>query len=295
MTDGRAELRPLVLRHWLAEYLGAARTTAGMNQAAAAAALGWSVSKLNRVETAAVGIQMTDAKALLDLYGVTDPDTVERVLAMARRARRRDPFAPYRKHFSEAYDLLTAYEASASEIWSVDTVVLPGLLQTHGYAHALLSVRHSDEPFDALLRARMVRQRLLDDGPKSTFVLDEALLHRRIGGPQVFLAQLERLHELASRPDLDVLVLPFTASAHLGLWEPFMVIEIPGSPLAEEPNEVVVYRESGDSEHLLRGPDQQIKTYRDGYTAAAAQSLGAVESLALIAELRDRLAVELAR
>ncbi|GLW90495.1 helix-turn-helix domain-containing protein [Actinokineospora globicatena] len=294
MNDGVRELRPLVLRHWLAEYLCAAREAAGMNQGAAAKALAWSVSKLNRVETAGVGIQMTDAKALLDLYGVTDADTVERVLTTAKRARRRDPFAPYRKFISEPYDLLTSCEASASRIWSVDTVVLPGLLQTRAYAHALLSVRHHGERLEALLEARLVRRRLLDGGPHITFVLDEALLRRRIGGPRVFLEQLTQLHELASGPDIDVLVLPFTAGAHLGLWEPFMVMEIPGSPLADEPSEVVVYRESGDNDHVLWGADEQIPTYREGYRAAAAQALDPTRSLALIAELRDGLAAELA-
>ncbi|GLZ39149.1 helix-turn-helix transcriptional regulator [Actinokineospora sp. NBRC 105648] len=295
MNEPPGDPRLLVLRHWLAEHLRADRERAGLSQGAAAERLGWSASKLQRIETAVVGISVTDTKALVDLYGMADRQTTDSLLAMARQARRRDAFAPYRKHLTDVYQVLLSYEGSASEVWSIDTVVVPGLLQVPGYARALLSLRHPAEKVAALVDARVLRQRLLeqDGGPRFTFLLDEAPLHRRVGGPAVLLDQLAHLHRITAGSAVELRVIPLTAGEHLGLWEPFMIMEIPGSPLTDTLRETVLYREVGDSEHLIRGGDPRVAEFRAGYAAAAAQALDAPASRSLIAELRDRLATEL--
>lgn len=86
-------------------------------------------------------------------------------------------------------------EARASALRWVELSIIPGILQTEEYARALLG---DDE---SAVRARMERQKILDreDPPRMHFVIDEAVLYRERGGPEVMRAQLEHLLKMVSR------------------------------------------------------------------------------------------------
>ncbi|MGW5053709.1 helix-turn-helix domain-containing protein [Actinokineospora sp. NPDC004072] len=282
---------PRVERERLAELLRKLRERSGLNQAEVAARTGWSMSKVQRAETAVVSISAKDTQALLDVYEVADPELARRMLAMAKASRRRDSFTPYKRFFSAEYQDLLSYEESATAIRSLNCFGLPGLLQTQEYARALLSVKHSGPKLDALVEARAVRQRILAQpgAPTFEFIVDEALLHRQVGGRAALARQLDHLRRAARRPTTALRVLPFGADAHLGHWEQFLVIDVPGDAAGRAAVETIVYREIGESEQLVRGDADRIAEYEAGYAAAAAQALGVADSLDVLDRLRRRL------
>ncbi|AOR31815.1 transcriptional regulator [Streptomyces fodineus] len=119
------------------------------------------------------------------------------------------------EHFAEAAEL----ERQAVAIKEYTTILVPGFLQTPGYAREVLSSGHpakSDERRDSLLSTRLERARILDDfdSPKVTLLLGEAALRQVIGGPEVMCGQLRHILELGERRRVRVHVLPFMAGAH---------------------------------------------------------------------------------
>lgn len=291
MSEVGRDQSPFVLRAWLADYLRSYRDDSKLSQSDAAKRLDWSVSKLQRIETEVVGISVTDTKALLDAYGVADPHIVQRLLDVARAARKRDRYSQHRRFFTPEYNVLLSYEQSASEIRSVNSFALPGLLQTPGYARALLAVRHSGGKLDGLAEARTLRQEILvaPNAPYFLFLVDEAMLHRRVGGRDVLFEQLGHLHRMTELEKLDVRVIPFEADVHLGLWEQFVIMTIPASELTGEASETIVYREAGDSEHLVRHDPDRIDGYEKAFENVLAQTLNRDDSRLLIERLQRQL------
>lgn len=284
-------LNPRFLRERLAEYLRQERERAGLNQNKAAVSLGWSESKLQRIETGIVGISATDTKALLQLYGTPDQETVDRLALLAQEARRRDRFTSYRKFLSAEYQTLLSYEQSATEVFVVNAFLLPGLLQTPEYARALLSVKHAGDKLEGLVNARAVRQEILDrsDSPRFVFVVDEGALHRHVGGSQVLFKQLVHLRRMAERPNLHLHIIPFTARAHLGLWELYVIMTIPASTLTGEPDQTIIYREAGDAEFLVNNDESRIKEYRTSFDTVLDESLNQAETFGLLDQLIQKL------
>jgi transcriptional regulator with XRE-family HTH domain len=112
-------------------------------------------------------------------------------------------------------------EAQARRLRSFEPLVVPGLLQTEAYARAILSTRMgaTREELDEAVAGRMERQRILEreHPPELWVILDEAVLRRPVGGPDVMRDQLVRLVEAGQRPNIAIQVIPFGAGAHEGL------------------------------------------------------------------------------
>jgi transcriptional regulator with XRE-family HTH domain len=112
-------------------------------------------------------------------------------------------------------------EAQARRLRSFEPLVVPGLLQTETYARAILSTRMgaTREELDDAVAGRMERQRILDreHPPELWVILDEAVLRRPVGGPDVMREQLARLVEARQHPNVAIQVVPFGAGAHEGL------------------------------------------------------------------------------
>ncbi len=98
--------------------------------------------------------------------------------------------------------------------------MMAGLLQTESYARALLTDRigfRGDR--DEAVAARMERAAILDqdDSPELWAVIDEAVLHRPVGGADVMAGQIKHLLDMATRPTIVVRVIPATVGVHDGL------------------------------------------------------------------------------
>lgn len=235
------------LRRQLLAELRRLRPSHVHTQRQVAEALDWSPSKVTRIESGAVSLSVTDLRALLEYYGVVDPDVTGRLVDLARRSRRaRSPFAAFADAFSPVALRYFDFEHSASWIGEVGLLVVPGLLQTEDYARAVLSVQDLDPGrAERFVASRRVRQQVLDraDPPTLSFVIDEAVLLRAVGGPVVMRAQLERLGDVARRPDVTIRVLPFALGEHVGLRGPFVLLRFTGT---NDPDVVYLDQRRGD-------------------------------------------------
>jgi hypothetical protein len=253
--------------------------------ASVARALGWSESKLSRIETARTGISDADLNRLLSAYQAGPADRA-RLLDLARRGRGRVWWTPYRSSLPAPYDEYVALEAEAVVMSEWESAVVPGLLQTDEYARAVIEVGAdigNAETIQRRLALRMARQTVLvrDPPPQLCVILDEAVLHREVGGPEVLRRQLHRLYEATLRPEVELLVLPYSAGAHAALSESFMILDFVVG--ARGP---VVHSEglTGGFFHLK---DADVRIYREAFVDLRRRALPEAESRDLITRTGD--------
>jgi transcriptional regulator with XRE-family HTH domain len=252
-----------------------------------AARLGWSESKLSRIETARTGISEADLERLLRLYPGS-PDEWSRLRELARRGRVRVWWAPYRSSVAEPYDEYVAFEAEAVAMSEWEAQVVPGLLQTDEYAHAVIEVGaevRDPEVAQRRIALRMARQSVLtrDPPPRLCVVIDEAVLYREVGGRAVLRRQLQRLLDASQRPEVDLLVLPFSAGSHAALTEAFVIFEFAGGQRAP-----VVHTEDLIGGQLRTKP-ADVRVYRDAFADLRGRALDVAQTREIIARTGDRL------
>jgi hypothetical protein len=192
----------------------------------------WSLSKLIRIESGEVGISTNDLRALLQHYEIVDHAEVERFLDLARAGKApRGWWTAYREIVSPQFLALLSVEGSASTIQTFQQLLVPGLLQDEQYARTVLRSyggSATDKRVDELVKLRMQRQEELferPDPPEMYFVLDEAALHRWVGGRAVMRRQLQRLKDEAQRANVTIEFVPFTAGLHAGMQSSFYILE----------------------------------------------------------------------
>src|ERR1700746_379388 len=182
--------RPTVRRRRLAAELRGIREDKGKSGDAVAAALKWSPSKISRYERARTGLRPREVERLLDYYGISGPHRAL-LLGLAEDAAQKGWWEEFADTLSEDYQQFIGleHEAASIAVWHVD--VVPGLLQTEGYARNIISSYSRVEPIargmsGRLVRFRMRRQQVLDRGDlQLSVVLDESNLKRRIGSESV--------------------------------------------------------------------------------------------------------------
>jgi len=222
---------PAVQRRRLRSALREIRKGLGLTQRAVASALDWSPSKLLRIENGAVNISKSDLIALLGHYGISDQDRIAELIDMAQTAKTQS-WASYRDIWSPEFMTYLGYEGSASVMRQYQPLLVPGLLQTEEYARTIIGTlsTRQDETVDGLERrvqARMERQELLgrDDAPAMHFILDEAVVARRVGSAATMIRQLEHLITASKNEKVVIQVVPFQAGAHPGMRGPFILLE----------------------------------------------------------------------
>src|SRR5262245_15720282 len=127
----------MFLRRQLSYRLRAAREAAGFTQNDVAQAMEWSLSKVIRIETGAVGISVADLRWLVDKYGLAEGEAAE-LTQMVRASRQPAWWQQYRGVLSQSFQVYLGYEMSASIIRNFEATLIPGLLQTEEYAAAVL-------------------------------------------------------------------------------------------------------------------------------------------------------------
>src|SRR4051794_31284148 len=203
---------PTARRIILGAQLRRLRERAGVARSDAAWSIRGSDSKMSRLEAGKVGFKERDVADLLTMYGITDEGERELLLDMTRRSNEPGWWQPYGDVLPDWFEDYVGLEMSASRIQTYELLFVPGLLQTEDYARAVITGGHPDRAGDddeRRLAVRMRRQQMLGrrDAPTLWAILDEAVLHRPIGGHSTLVAQLERLLDLASLPNVVVQVL----------------------------------------------------------------------------------------
>ena len=204
-----------------ARELQAARSRAGLSLEQFASEINYSRSLAGHVETCRRVPSLDFARRCDEVFATTG--TFERLQQVLRTASFPAWFRPF-----------VEYESRASALRGFEHVLVPGLLQTSDYARAVLATRPniSEDQIDERVIARLDRQTILhqDRPPLLWLVLDEAVLHRDIGGSKVMHNQLLHLATMAEQPGITIQIIPFTAGAHSGLLGAFVLLEFPDAP-----------------------------------------------------------------
>lgn len=200
-----------------------------------------------------VARNLPDLVRLLTLYGIEAAER-EAVLELARQARLKDWWQQYSGAIPEWFQFYVGLEAAASAQRRYESELVPGLLQTERYARAIMSTAPvpEDDDVERQIAVRMERQKRLtsDDPPNLWLVLNEAVIRRTVGGPEVMRDQLAHLTEMATRKNITLQVLPFTAGAHSAMHGAFCIIQFPA-----EVDQDVVYLEEQTGALYLEKPE----------------------------------------
>lgn len=280
---------PLVERRRLRDELRQARLDAGLTQEVVAEEMDWSISKIIRIETGAVGISTNDLTALLRLYKVRDPRRVKDLIARGRTARQQTWYSKYRPILTSTYFQYIEYETSASIIRTYEELVVPGLLQTKEYA-ASITQRYrpnvTAKKVSTLVEVRVKRQELLlarPDSPLLFFILDEAVIRRLLGDESLRKEQIEKLISMAERPEIVIEVIPFGVGLHSGMSNVFSILEFPG------PAEDVLYFEGVHESLFSRDVTEEVTFYRELFEELRSISLGPKGTLDYLVRAADEI------
>jgi hypothetical protein len=208
-----------------------------------------------------------DVEILARTYGA-DPETVDVLSALARLTKGHTWFSSYRDPLPHGFAMYVELEALANHVLCYDSELIPGLLETEDYARRIFGSRRvlSNAQVRQRTALRMARQSLLTrrvpPAARFEFFLDEAVLRRVIGGPDVFAGQLRRLLDVGRLANVSIRVLPLAGGMHLGLdTGRFQMLDFPRhSRLAGPPT--TVFLEPLTSEGYVDHPDE-VAPYRE--------------------------------
>ncbi|WP_369221227.1 helix-turn-helix domain-containing protein [Streptomyces sp. R39] len=229
MSEGRSNAggtsAPTVLRMILGRRLQERRQEAGVSLEDAARALRVTPLTIRRLEKAEVTLKPLYVDKLLETYGA-DQQERDEFVTFAERANEPGWWHTYRDVLPTWFSAYVSLETGATTLRTYEPHYVTGLLQTPEYARSVLSggfPNDSDEDLERRVNLRLRRQVLLErsDAPTLWVVMEEAVLHRVVGGPKVMREQIERLLELSELAHVSVDVVPFTAGAHVGACAPF--------------------------------------------------------------------------
>ncbi|MDX3248339.1 helix-turn-helix transcriptional regulator [Streptomyces sp. ME18-1-4] len=229
MSEGRSGTgttsAPTVLRMILGRRLQERRQNAGVSLEESAQALRVKPLTIRRLEKAEVGLKPLYVEILLALYGAGRQE-IEEFVALAERANEPGWWHPYRDVLPNWFSAYVSLETAARTLRAYEPHYVTGLLQTPRYARGVLGggfPNDRDEDLRRRVDLRLRRQSLLDraDAPTLWVVMEEAVLHRVVGGPEVMREQIDRLLEVSELQHVSVDVVPFTAGAHVGACAPF--------------------------------------------------------------------------
>ncbi len=291
---GRGGLMPehasqTIRRRRLAAELRRLREQTGLTGDEAADRLGWSASKISRIETHRIGVKPGDLRRLLDLYQV-EAAYRDDLQALARESTQPSRVETAAARLPDYTDYVSA-EQEARTIWFWNPVVVPGLLQTEEYAAAVIAGHQAMfrlPPADANRRIelRRMRQEVLTRDPplELSVVLDESVLYRKYGDRGVMHQQLLRLAEMSQLPTVRVRVLAL-GDSHTLVTGAFSYLEFP--PVHDVPMKDIVALEHLTGTYYL-DDEEQTYQYRVSFESLIERSLDAAQSRDAIRTAADR-------
>lgn len=256
-----------------------ARDALRMTQKEVADALDWSTSKLIRIEGGSVGISITDLKALLQHYEVTDAAEVARMVELARGSKKAMWWHEYRDVMPTDFYTFLGLEASAVRIKQFQSLVVPGLLQSRRYIEQVVGL--GDRPSERARRGvtvRLKRQELIsEDGPEFSFVLDESVLYRRVGSIAVMREQLLKLKDWTDHPRVTIQIVPFSAGIHEAMKASFEILE-----LSDKSDDYALFLGQPHKDQLMQVSSEEIKEFAAMFDALMELALPAAETPRMI-------------
>ena len=257
---------PTVPRMLVGIELHRYRETAGITPEQAAYEIRASRSKISRMENGLVRFKERDVTDLLTLYGITDPQTRERLVTLARQANTPGWWSKYGDIMADWFESYLGLEMAASVIRTFELQFVHGLFQTEDYARAVTLLGHtgsSPDDVDRRVSLRLKRQDLLTgpQPPQVWTVLDEGALRRPVGGRQVMRSQLSHLAEVAQLRHVTIQVVPFDRGGHAAAGGSFTVLrfsepEVPDVVYIEQLTSALYLDKRDDVDHYLEVMNQ---------------------------------------
>jgi transcriptional regulator with XRE-family HTH domain len=272
---------PTVRRRELGVLLRALRNARELTVDQVAAELLCSPSKVSRMETGQRGATARDIRDLCDLYEVNDPAERERLTTLAREGKQQGWWQTY----ALPYTTFVGLEQEATSMRIYAPAVIPGLFQTGDYTrgvHNLGIPQLEVDEIEIRVEERAARQRILtrENPPQLEVMLDEATLHRPVGGPAAMREQLDRILEAMKLPNVAIQVVPYKVGAHPALDSNFVILAF------ESQAPAVVYVEGLVGYLYLERPPE-IERYLRTFEILRNIALSPQDSAALLARVRD--------
>ncbi|MGC5394733.1 helix-turn-helix domain-containing protein [Streptomyces sp. DT20] len=247
------------------------REAAGLSQSELGAPLFLSGSFIGQLESGVRRMQMDQAEKFDEMLSA-DGFFVRNCEALKK--------SKYPEHFAEAAEA----EARAEAIREYAPQLIPGLLQTEGYARAVFREglpTATESTIDELVATRLERAQILADptSPLLWVVLDEAVLRRRVGGSELMAEALRHIAGLARRRRIIVQVLPFSAGAHMALEGSLKLMGFPDAP-------PLAYLQGLGTGQLQDDP-ATVRQYELTYDLLVASAISPAASLALIESVAE--------
>ncbi|MGW4643941.1 helix-turn-helix domain-containing protein [Sphaerisporangium sp. NPDC004334] len=279
---------PSLRQRWLGAKLAELRLEAGIpSLAVAAERCRRSTGSLSRIENGLVGIPPRDIPPILDAYQVTDPAVRQKLMVVAAEIQqeRRGWWVEHSDALSPSYVDLIRLEATATEIRTYETFLIPGLLQTEAYARVFVAAMRglsSETEVEEFVAVRMTRKAVLTGGRPVVLraLISEAALRHPIGGAETFREQIKYLCECASRAGVTVQVLPFTDRPHPGMSGAFTILKLPQLD--------VVHIEAMNTDIYLED-EHAVTQYLRAYDLLCEIAWSPEETVRYLAELADTL------
>lgn len=274
-----ARTSPTLRQRELGKRLRELRNQRGLTVDEVAEKLLCSGTKISRLETGARRPSLRDVRDLCTLYEV-DEATSAGYLALARQAREQGWWTRYENLNLSPY---IGLEQVATAITCYAMNYVPALLQTREYAQAVIG---GAAPEKRRQRAEvwLRRQQLLDQDrpPRYRALLDEAVVHRRFGGPEVMAGQLGKIVTAGQ----DVRVIPFGRGGHVAQDSNFVLLEFEDLDLSP----VVFIEGLAGNQYLER--EAEIARYREAIGQLRDSALDVADSVQLIQARADAYASE---
>ncbi|WP_083918024.1 helix-turn-helix domain-containing protein [Nocardiopsis xinjiangensis] len=283
----QSPISPTVRRRRLARELRRLRETHGLKLSTAAKQAQVPLSTLSNIENAeARRIKVRDIDALADLYKAS-VDARTALHELSRESKEQGWWSNYKDVFGG--NALPDFEVEASMIRSYECMVIPGLLQTPEYSEAVFlgGGAYSELEVGRHVDARIQRQHILNrhKPPHLWAVIDEAALRRELDDPSIMRDQLQHLANMATRHNIDLQVLPFSAGMHAGMSGSFALLDFPGGI---DPG--IVYTETATDSLFVQEPEpvQRFVTIFSHLNAAALRTSHTIRFLQSILEPNEQ-------
>lgn len=220
-----------------------------------------SVSKISRMERGESPPRDRDVLDLVRHYGVRDPQQIDEILELLRQAKASAWWQQYSDLTPGWLKRLIGLEDAAEQIYTYEFHAVPGLLQTAEYVRAVVLAAlpgADEEEIRRRVEMRMKRQELLRSAQRPTVValLDEGILHRPVGGPEVMRGQLAHLRRVAGVRGINIRIIEFAHGAHIAPSGSITHLTFP----AHGPSELVYLEQMNSALYLSKGSD--VDQYR---------------------------------
>ncbi|WP_413753556.1 helix-turn-helix domain-containing protein [Streptomyces sp. R-74717] len=272
-------VRTTTRRRQLGAMMRKLRARKGMTLEEAGRLVGISKATVSRYETQEGPVKWPIADALCRQYDATDAER-NAVVALAKDAKQQGWWGPYTDSIPADMNLLLTLEDEAVREDHFCCTYVPGLLQTRSYSAAIQGaneMRLAPDEIQRLVDIRMKRQEILSrpKPPHLWAILDESVVRRVVGSPDVMRDQLSHLLEANDSQHITLQILPFSKGAHCAALGSFVILG------GVEASLDVVYVDLHVGSLFLE-KDEELNRYRLAFDYLRAQALDMAASSALI-------------